>query len=237
MPRPIPVPVRLAIRRRWQEGQSAPQIAAELHLPESTVRDLIRRLRSGDDAALAPSYRTEPRPHSLPRQAVYAATLDLRREHPKWGAEYLRIHLQRMGHEVPATRTLQRWLRQAGLAPAPRGRPPRRDHPRGAIPHEVWQIDATEHLALKQGQACWLRVIDECSGAVLKTAVFPPRLLVPRAGLTDPADVAAGVLSVGPAGVDPGRQRHALGGDRGPAHGPGVVADRAGRGDDLEPTA
>src|SRR3954463_6168852 len=86
MPRPIPVPIRLALRTRWQDGQSAAQIANELHLAESTVRDLIRRLRSGGDAALAPSYRTGSRRRSPQRQAVHDATLDLRRDHPKWGA-------------------------------------------------------------------------------------------------------------------------------------------------------
>src|SRR5206468_1626791 len=114
-----------------------------------------------------PGYPTGSRPRSPQRQAVHDATLDLRRDHPKWGAEYLRIHLRRMGNEVPATRALQRWLRQAGFTPAPSGQPPRQDRPRAAVPHDVWQMDAAEHLALKRGEASWLRMTDECSGAVL----------------------------------------------------------------------
>src|SRR5262249_55120771 len=40
-------------------------------------------------------------------------------------------------------------------------------------PHEVWQMDACEQIPLGNGQrVCWLRGVDECSGAILWTEVF-----------------------------------------------------------------
>jgi transposase len=116
MPRPVPIPVRLVIRKRWHEGQSALQIAHDLELSVRTVRFFIARFRSGDDASSGTAYRTEPAARSPRSQAVHNATIDLRRNHPKWGAELLRIQLSRMGHAVPSARTLRRWLRRAGLS-------------------------------------------------------------------------------------------------------------------------
>jgi hypothetical protein len=161
--------------------------------------------------------------------------LDLRRAHPKWGAEYLRIHLRRMGHRVPTTRTLQRWLRQAGLAPAPAGRPPRGDPSRAAAPHDVWQIDACERLALMKGEASWLRIVDECSGAVLATVVFPPRLLGASRGRSCPEGVAPGLRTLGASRARADRQWHALGRDRRSTDRSDALAGRRGRGGDLEP--
>ena len=44
MPRPTPVPVRLAVLRLWEQKQVPGQIAATLGLPCTTVRRLIRWL-------------------------------------------------------------------------------------------------------------------------------------------------------------------------------------------------
>jgi hypothetical protein len=47
--------------------------------------------------------------------------------------------------------------------------------------HDIWQMDAVEQLRLGSGDGvCWLRLVDEYSGAVLATTVFPPLPLGPR---------------------------------------------------------
>jgi hypothetical protein len=61
MPRPTPLPLRAVIRRRWQDGQPTPQIAAELDLPERTVRRLIERFQQRGEAGLVPDYAHPPR--------------------------------------------------------------------------------------------------------------------------------------------------------------------------------
>jgi transposase len=176
MPRPIPVPVRLAAFRLWELQQSTHQIAESLDLSLVSVRRLVRRFRARGRDGLIPDY---PRDRPDPVDSdIGRALLALRREHPTWGAELIRVHLcQKFGGDaVRATRTLQRWLLKADLAPAPSGRRPRPNSARATQPHQTWQMDAKERIEIcSKQQVSWLRLIDECSGAVLSTVVFPPR--------------------------------------------------------------
>jgi transposase len=187
MPAPIPLPLRQALWQRFQQGHSPARIARDLDLHPRSVRRLLDRLRHHGPDALVPSYHTgagEEAADSVLRHQVLA----WRQQHPTWGAGLLRVLLQREGpHEtVPSERTLQRWRRQAGLHPAPAGRRPAATYRRADQPHQVWQMDAAELVRLRSGQrVSWLRVVDECSGAVLGTTVFPPR------------EVAAGAAPVG----------------------------------------
>jgi transposase InsO family protein len=110
---------------------------------------------------------------------VVEQVCQLRRDHPSWGAELIRVILRDQQHvtTLPCARTLRRHLQRAGLSPAPAGRPPGLPHPqvpRADQPHAGWQTDAAEEIRLHSGQrVCWLRVVDECSGAFLSTVVFP----------------------------------------------------------------
>jgi hypothetical protein len=109
---------------------------------------------------------------------VYEAAIDLKREHPKWGAQFIRIHLQRQYPQqaLPSVRTLQRWFRAAGVARTPSVRQQRSGHiQRGQQVHAVWAVDAKEGIHLADGSVVsWLVMTDEASGAVLEAAVFPP---------------------------------------------------------------
>lgn len=79
--------------------------------------------------------------------------------------------------EIPSDRTLQRWLRRNGLAPAPPGRRRAESRHRAERPHAVWQVDAADQKRLATGEMIsWLRVVDECSGAALHSRVFPQGL-------------------------------------------------------------
>jgi transposase len=207
MPRPIPVPIRQAVFRLWQEGRQTHEIAALLELPRSTVRRLLGRVRRSGAEGLVPSYHRPTNAPAEPPGAVQAA-LRLRREHPTWGGGMIRLQLlQGMPAEVvPSARALQRWFVKYDLTPAPRGRRPRGDTARSALPHETWQMDAKEHIHIRSGiEVSWLRIVDECSGAVLWTAVFPPGDLQSgpcrgRAGANPP-----GAGTVGHAGAAPSR--------------------------------
>jgi hypothetical protein len=99
----------------------------------------------------------------------------MRRAHPSWGAPLIRLFLcERPSlRPLPAPRTLQRWFRAAGLAPAPRGRRPGQPARRATAPHQVWQMDAAERVPLADGsRVCWLRLADELTGAVIASVVF-----------------------------------------------------------------
>jgi transposase len=181
MPHPTPMPMRQLIVQRAAQGQSASLIAQCLGLVPRTVRRLVQRLRGQGPSALATSCPSRPYQHPPQVRALIEEALQLRRLHPTWGAGLVRVllHRQYPVDPIPAQRTLQRWFRRAGLLPAPRGRRAGpSSYQRAQQPHDVWQMDAADQVALRNGkQVCWLRIADECSGAVLETAVFPPGLL------------------------------------------------------------
>jgi hypothetical protein len=99
-----------------------------------------------------------------------------RRDHPRWGADMIRLELESQPG-LPSARTVRRHLRKAGLQAAAPGRPAAAERlcvPRAERPHQGWQTDAAEQFRLRgQQSACWLRFVDECSGAFLSTWVFP----------------------------------------------------------------
>jgi hypothetical protein len=103
----------------------------------------------------------------------------LRKEHPTWGAGYIRLRLAKLSKQsVPSERTLQRWFTQLRQTPAPTGCRPTAESGRAMAPHQTWQVDAVEQLRLgSQEGVCWLRLVDEFSGAFLSTTVFPPLLM------------------------------------------------------------
>jgi transposase len=239
MPRPIPVSIRQAIFQLAQHGQETSHIAAELGLARSTVRRLLGRFRRQGPEGIAAGYRRSPIVEAAPSDIEQAA-LRLRREHPTWGAGLIRVHLlQAMPQQpIPSERTLQRWFVRADLSPAPAGRRPWVDLARATVPHETWQMDAKEHIRLQtRDEVSWLRIVDECSGAVLWTAVFPPRNLGARPRLGRARATSPGVHHVGIAGTDPSRQRHTLGFHGRLPHRAVALADRAGNPDALEQRA
>jgi Helix-turn-helix domain len=213
MPRPIPVPVRLAMFRLWQQGRAPAQIAEALDLSPISVRRLIRRFRGRGSDGIAPDYRP-PRTASPSDSDFAMAAIRLRREHPTWGAGLIRVQLLEnpsLG-PAPSVRTLQRWFGQADLVTAPAGRRPRADPSRAVVPHQTWQMDAKELIKLRSNeQVSWLRLVDECSGAALWTAVFPPRAVEARPRRGRPRPAAIRVQPLGPAGGAPRGQRAALG--------------------------
>jgi len=174
MARAVAVPMRLVLLQRWRHGQTVAEIADGLALHPRTVRHLIRRFRTGQ--AYEPAYARCGGRHPWPNQELFEFAVNLRRQHSQWGAGYIRVLLRAAWprQRLPNTRTLQRWFARAGLGPAPRGVKPATSHARATRPHEVWQIDAVEQLRLADGSlACWLRITDEFTGAILRTKVFP----------------------------------------------------------------
>lgn len=183
MPAPLSPQVRRQIFTRWTQGRTPADIAFELHLTPRTVRRLCQRFRDHGRPSLDPSYH---RPRPSPRTATVQQALLLREQHPTWGAAYVLLNLrqrQPQRADLPSERTLQRRIREAQQPPAPPGRKPPGERERATQPHEVWQMDAVEQCPLRTGeQISWLRWVDEYSGAVLGTVVFPRRDLRPSAG-------------------------------------------------------
>lgn len=183
MPKPTAVSLREAIWKRSQQGIPNAQIARELDLPARTVRKLVAEFRSHPQK-VRPSYERCGRPRSASMDTLQSQAVALRQQHPHWGAGLIRALLQEQHDEtLPAVRTFRRWFAQAGWSQAScqaetRARSSHR--PRADRPHAVWQVDGVEELTLTGGdQVCWVRAVDEHTGAVLGTVVFSPKLFGP----------------------------------------------------------
>lgn len=108
------------------------------------------------------------RPHHIPhrtRGALEQALLELRRQHPAWGARKLRARLQALGHQgLPAPSTLHGLLRRHGLvdpqASAASHRWQRFEHP---APNHLWQMDFKGHFPLQTARCHPLTVLDDHS--------------------------------------------------------------------------
>lgn len=153
MPRPIPFAVREQIWRRHQQGESTAELAAAYSVSPRAIRALIQRARSGGVDRLHADYHPPPPAHAKPA-TCREALIELRREHPTWGASWLLTVLRQRSPELPwpRARTAQRWLCDAGLNPAPQGRHPASDAARASRPHEVWQMDGSECIRLADGE-------------------------------------------------------------------------------------
>lgn len=161
---------------RWQDQACASAVAAQLHLPLRTVQRLFARFEQLGRDGIATRYAAcgQQQPAQTPPEQV-EQLCQTRRDHPLWGSEMIRLELATPQAALPCARTVRRHLRRAGLQAAPPGRPPTRSPRlgRARTVHQRWQIDASEELRLADGsRVCWLRVVDECSGAFLQTVVF-----------------------------------------------------------------
>jgi transposase len=240
MPRPIPSPVRQAVIHRFQSGESISGIAAALQLPTRTIRALVAQFQQSGEDGLKPDYSHCGRRRSDENDRTCQWVLKLRKQHPNWGAGRIRVELtQKFPHEtLPSERTLQRWFCDNSVAPAPAGRPSRFDYVRATAPHEVWQVDAGEQKKLASGKmVSWLRFVDECSGAVLKTFVFSPRALQQRSRPRRAAAFSPCFSGVGLARLCAGGQRGPVGFAGRHAAGFEFVALRIARQIDLESAA
>jgi transposase len=206
MPAALPVPVRQTLFQRWQKGESVTSLAEELRLSPRTVRHLVQRFAARGASGLTPDYARCASNAAATADAARDKAVHLRQQHPTWGAGLIRVFLLEELQAAPSERTLQRWFAGSGLSPAAPGRRRASDAQRARKPHEVWQMDAADQLRLARGQlASWLRLVDECSGAVLKTTVFPPRVLGAGAAGGGAAGLAPAIWPLGTAATLPGR--------------------------------
>ena len=167
----------LVLRERIQalrsEGSTLQSISQELGVPYGTIKHLCRRLRKSGPAGLAPDYANCGRRAILPDGSRKAAALQQRALHPLWGAPRIHVEMQLAGEHPPCIRTLQKWFRQAG-AYRPRRQSAEVCIGRARAVHNIWEVDAKEHLVLGDGApGCYLTIGDEKSGAWLEAPVFP----------------------------------------------------------------
>lgn len=167
----------------WQEGLKKTQISRELQVDYDTILDWCKRFKNEGEQGLSTRYEHCGRsaaaddPHRL-------RAIEMRKLHPFWGAEYIRLQLLREfpGEKIVKPNQIRRWIRQEGLV-AGKTRLPATKPEWVSRPLQRVQVDAKEQLQTADNQpCCYLNFTDEHSGAVLDAFVFPLQPNKPGSG-------------------------------------------------------
>jgi len=161
-----------------EQGLSYPEIAEQYEVSRECVRYWCRRQRDG--GSCHSTYRKEAtgilsRFHWLVRYCV----LRLRLEHPRWGPDRIRRHLQKRrslkGIVLPSLAQIGRYLHQ--WPRFQRKRKKKTEDKRPNLPtrvHQRWQIDFKINIALQDGTAVDLHTIRDPVGETCIDAVVHP---------------------------------------------------------------
>ena len=145
---------RLDAVREVLSGASVTEVAARFGVSRQSVHTWVGRYLSEGVAGLADrSHRPKGCPHQVP-EPVEVRIVELRREHPRWGARRIRLELLRKGpawsgqeplpvEQVPAVATINRVLARQGLVKARPRKRPRDSYVRfeRSGPMQLWGID------------------------------------------------------------------------------------------------
>jgi transposase len=181
---------RIEIVQRHQQGQSYHQIAVAMHLNYYTVRKWCRRQQRQGWRGIEPCSRTPSTgvlSHFHP--VIKYVALRLKRQHPGWGLDKLRLELQRhpdlAGEQLPARSSLHSYLKQ--FYPRLRQHRPARTHrpqpsiERAGAAHEGWQMDFKGDYSFPHlGKVKPFMVCDEYTSAPLAGLLHTAR----RGGVT-----------------------------------------------------
>ena len=192
MPAPLANEIRRQIVNRHEEGETLKAISESLNLSYNTVRKIWSHWRK--HGQLSPNYEQAKQKGTREYPVVYEEAIDMKRQHPRWGAQLIRLELgvAYPTEKLPSVRTLQRWFKQAGVNRASKVK-----HngvsvvQRGKAVHEVWAVDAREQMKLGDGSyASWLTLTDEASGSILGCETFSPQTLESNHGDTGSSQLA-----------------------------------------------
>lgn len=194
---PLSHATRVAIVERHCAGESLTHIAADLHISMYTARTYWRAYRTHGWTALPPTPLGPPATGPLGRAhpRIKYVLLRLKRQHPGWGVDKLRLELTRRpslhGIPIPQRTALAAYLASFGARLArPRHRPTQRPvlAPPGAVqlPHQCWQIDFTGDTAVAglPDRIAPFMVCDRASGAPLAGIIHHVRSRGNRHGMT-----------------------------------------------------
>lgn len=149
-----------------QEGANVSLLCARFGISRTTGYKWLERARAGGQQAWAQDLSRRPR--SSPWRcegAVERAVIQVRQEHPAWGARKIRRYLEDRGRQgLPAPSTMTAILRRHGLID------PRESRKRGPMqrferpaPNDLWQMDFKGPVRTGRGRCHPLTVEDDHS--------------------------------------------------------------------------
>ena len=154
-----------------QEGANRRELCRRFGISPKAGYALLKRFAAEAEAAFTERSR---RPLHSPRQttaALQSAVLELRRQHPAWGARKICRRLKDLGHEqVPAPSTVTDLLLRHGLIALPpedaHGDWQRFEH---ELPNGLWQMDFKGYFETAGGRCTPLTMLDDHSRFALAT--------------------------------------------------------------------
>jgi transposase InsO family protein len=186
---------RVAMIEQHLQGQSLASIAQKMQLNRYTVRHWWRCYEQQAWRGLLARSTGRPSTGQLSsfEPMVKYVALRLKREHPGWGLDVLRLEMSRrpslVGKQLPSRTALYNYLQPfyARLRP---GRRLPSQKPQTVVReitrvHQRWQMDFKgKETIVPEGQVSPWLVCDEFSSAPLASVIYTKRTGDPKAGLT-----------------------------------------------------
>ena len=144
---------RREMMRLVEEGHTYAAVAKQVGVSFWTARKWIRLGKRYGVENMGSCYgRPETGPLADCDPLVRYVALRLKRQHPKWGAEYVMKKLGEKpslrGRKLPSSTTIWRYWRSFGERLFPKRDPPTSEISPSKIPHGVWQMDAKESVQI-----------------------------------------------------------------------------------------
>jgi transposase InsO family protein len=173
-----PMSERVKFVSRYLDGEKMTDLCAEFGISRKTGYQLVQRYEASGAAAFVDQSRA---PKSHPNQTpphIEKLIVELRRQHPTWGAPMIRAYLGRKKVAVPATSTVHAVLQRHDLitrksrrSAVPRAKGTRLTKP--DRPNALWCTDFKGQFRLGNGKYCYpLTVTDQKSRFVLACEGF-----------------------------------------------------------------
>jgi len=164
------------VKQVSEEGSNLSQLCREYGISRKTGYKWLRRhVQQGEQGLLDQSRR----PHHSPGQTslqIEEVLLQVRQQHPTWGARKLKAWLQQRGYSaLPAVSTISAILRRKGCIDPVQSQ---QHHPYQRFeypqPNDLWQMDFKGKVGLQDGSVCFpLTVLDDHSRFVLTLPACP----------------------------------------------------------------
>ncbi len=155
-------------------GLTVTEICRRYGISRQTYYRYRQRYLAEGLAGLADRSRRPLHPANRIPAEVEVRIVEMRRDHPRWGARRIRTELTRAGVEAPAVSTVHQVLVRNGLVAV---RPPRRGKAtkrfEREIANDLWQIDATRVLLVDDTEVWVVNVLDDHSRYLLASVAGP----------------------------------------------------------------
>jgi transposase len=158
-------------------GRKHLDISSLLGISQETSKNIWKRYKQEGDLCLVPHYKNCGRPITKKEEVNFRLIRLLKHMHPEWGVKFICLRIKEKYPQLDL-RGIRQYQSRLSKNKLPKSKLPIVENDKKAkLPHDTWQIDAKERIKLLDGtEGCYITVVDEASGAILATKVFPPRV-------------------------------------------------------------